>query len=266
MNGLARKYGYRLGSIWTMLTGFDRPFQTLAIFAGRGGKGTRTIAVRGDDYRFEVRGAMDTWSVKESLLDRLYERYGFVVEPGWTVIDIGAGIGEYAISVAAATGGRVLAFEPFPPSFALLERNVALNGAANVEMFEVAVTGQPRSLGLDVSSAEPVMVEAVDLAPGSSSDQAPIASATLAEILQDEGLDVVDVLKLDCEGGEYDILLNSPPAVIARVQRIVMEYHEGAGGHTHADLVTSLNGAGFAVQVFPNPVHPDQLGYLRASR
>lgn len=145
MNRLARKYGYRLGSIGTMLTGFDRPLQTLAIFVGRVGKGTRTIAVRGSarggDLRFEVRGAMDTWSVKESLLDRLYERYGFVVEPGWTVIDIGAGIGEYAISVAPATGGRVLAFEPFPASFALLKHNVARNRAVNIEVFEVAVTG-----------------------------------------------------------------------------------------------------------------------------
>jgi len=264
---ILRKYGYRLRSIWTMLAGFDRPLQTLAIFTGRASEGTSVLGVRGTPHRFEVRGAMDTWCVKEALLDRLYERFGFTIEPRWTVMDIGAGIGEFAIAAAgSATQGRVLAFEPFAPSFRLLERNVVLNRIVNIEVFNEAVTGQTRSLGLDVSSGEPAMFESVDLITGEGNDRVPIVSAALGDIVRRLGIDRLDLLKLDCEGAEYDILLNSPPDVIEQVQRIVMEYHDQTTDHTHVDLEQFLVGAGFEVEAFPNPVHPDQIGYLRASR
>lgn len=42
-------------------------------------------------------GATDVWSAKETWLDRFYERCGFPIAPGWTDVDIGAGIGEFIL-------------------------------------------------------------------------------------------------------------------------------------------------------------------------
>ena len=73
------------------------------------------------------------------------------------------------------------------------------------------------------------------------------------------------MLKLDCEGAEYNILFGAPDETLKRIRRIVMEYHDSLTSHTHRDLVKFLSEKGFHVQVTPNYVH-DDLGYLYASR
>ena len=114
-------------------------------------------------------GARWTWCLKESVLDRCYERYGYAIQPGWTVIDIGAGFGDFTTIAARAAGpGQVHAFEPDPESFALLEHNTRRNNVTPT-LHAVAVTGRPRALTLDRSSGEPLMFESMDAdrpAPG----------------------------------------------------------------------------------------------------
>ena len=256
----------RLRSIWTMLTGFRRPLRTIAIFT-RGTRGrTAIVGLRQSPLSFEVRGAMDAWCLKETLLDRVYERFGTPIGRDWTVIDIGAGIGDFTVLAAReAPAGRVYAFEPFPESFALLQRNVARNGVGNVHVREMAVTGRERRLALDTTRGEPLMIESVD-ASNAGGQHVPVASISLERFVREERIGRIDLMKLDCEGGEYDILFSTSAEVLGRVGRIVMEYHDHTTQWTHADLVTFLGGAGYRVEWFPNPVHPDLIGYLRAIR
>ena len=67
------------------------------------------------------------------------------VRPGDVAIDLGAHIGYYTLLLARLVGptGRVLAFEPDPDNFALLSRNVEMNGYANVELFNAAASDRP---------------------------------------------------------------------------------------------------------------------------
>jgi hypothetical protein len=46
-------------------------------------------------------------------------------------------------------------------------------------------------------------------------------------LLEYTGLEEVDVVKLDCEGSEYDILLGTPDSVLKRVRKYIIEYHNG---------------------------------------
>ena len=52
------------------------------------------IRLRGSGLQFRVRTAMDVWVIKETCLDRDYE-YGMVLQDNWTIIDIGAGLGDF---------------------------------------------------------------------------------------------------------------------------------------------------------------------------
>ena len=86
---------------------------------------------------------MDVWIVKEACLDRIYEIYGTEIKDTWTVIDIGAGLGDFAVLTAREhPANRVYAFEPFPESFELLKENIALNGVTNIIPLPVAVSSQ----------------------------------------------------------------------------------------------------------------------------
>ena len=73
-----------------------------------------------------------------------------LVRPGQVVLDIGANIGYYTLLFAKLVGptGRVVAFEPDPESFSLLQRNIAENHYGNVTAFRVAVSNVNADLTL----------------------------------------------------------------------------------------------------------------------
>ena len=66
------------------------------------------------------------------------------IHKGDVVLDIGAHIGYYTLFFASLVGerGKVYAFEPDPDNFALLKKNVELNGYRNVVLEQAAVSNQ----------------------------------------------------------------------------------------------------------------------------
>jgi FkbM family methyltransferase len=81
------------------------------------------------------------------------------LRPGDVVIDIGAFLGTYAILEARAVGqlGRVVAFEPSPWTFDVLERHLRMNGltAPHVEARCAAVGERPGRVQLLTWNDEP---------------------------------------------------------------------------------------------------------------
>jgi hypothetical protein len=75
-----------------------------------------------------------------------------------------------------------------------------------------------------------------------------VACTTLAEICDANALTRVDVVKMDCEGAEYEILYDTPPACLERLKEIRMEYHDaGAPPRDLASLTGFLRGHGYEV-------------------
>ena len=266
MKRLVTKYTYYLRSIWLLLIGFADPLQTVRIFSPVAGPGLKTVRLREGGLRFSVRGATDVWSVKETFLDRFYERYGFEIEPGWTVFDIGAGIGELSIFAAQAQPDtRVFAFEPAPASSALLRENIRLNDLTNVQVLEVAIGAESGTMLLDTSGGDPLMYSSRTERDVAGAGEFVVKSMTLQDAMAWAGVGQVDLLKLDCEGAEYDILYSADRSVLARIPRIVMEFHDLDGERTHVGLRRYLEDAGYVVETFSNPVH-GWTGFLRAWR
>ena len=79
------------------------------------------------------------------------ELIGRFLDPGETMIDVGAGIGAYSVVAGAAVGpgGRIEAFEPSPTRRPALEANLRLNGLANVQI-HANLAGDGRRLDLFV--------------------------------------------------------------------------------------------------------------------
>ncbi|MFT4559234.1 MAG: hypothetical protein ACI92S_004624, partial [Planctomycetaceae bacterium] len=61
--------------------------------------------------------------------------------------------------------------------------------------------------------------------------------------------DKVDLLKIDCEGGEYEILDSTSDELLSRIDRVCMEFHELHPSHDHRNLVQRLESCGFDVTV-----------------
>jgi FkbM family methyltransferase len=257
---------YYLTSLPTLLLGIRNWPLVVALFVGLPVRTPATIHLR-NGPRFRVRTRMDVWIIKETCLDRDYERHAVAVQDGWTVVDIGGGLGDFAVCVAHAHPGcTVHAYEPFPQSYALLRDNLALNGVEdNVRAFPQAVLGRAGTVTLDTGTGVPVRHRTADLAPDESGDPGAlaVASVTLDDALRD--LPRCDFLKIDCEGGEYEILFNASAATLAKLRHVALEYHEGVTRYTRADLARFFEQHGFRVRTTPNPAHR-HIGFLHAER
>lgn len=198
-----------------------------------------------------VRGPMDLWIVKETCLDGAYDEVARG-EDVLTILDVGAGIGDYAVHAARRwPAATIFAFEPFPESFGLLEENVRLNGAANVRVFETAVTAAegPATLHRGRTAAEHGTLQTAAHAGGE-----PVAATTLARIFEDNQIERCDLLKMDVEGAEFEILLEAGAALLARIRALCVEVHEGPG-RSRETLAAHLRSHGFDVRLRPSPVH-----------
>lgn len=73
-----------------------------------------------------------------------------LVRSGHTVVDVGANVGFFTMLAARCAGptGCVLAFEPAPHNFRLLQKSVALNGLTNVELHREALSDASGSVEL----------------------------------------------------------------------------------------------------------------------
>src|SRR5512138_2123518 len=116
------RFAYYLRSVATLLGGV-RNWPALLRLLGKG-RGPVALTLR-DGTRYRVDSLMGAWIVKETNLDRDYERYGTPIVDGWNVVDIGAGLGDFTIFAARRTPhGRVYAYEPAPDSIELLRQNL----------------------------------------------------------------------------------------------------------------------------------------------
>lgn len=90
------------------------------------------------------------WGVHEPLVTKLVKKY---VKKDDIILDIGAHIGYYTIILAELVGekGKVFAFEPNPTNFALLKRNVKINGYNNVILVQKAVSNKTGRIKLYIS-------------------------------------------------------------------------------------------------------------------
>ena len=152
-----RKYFYYGWSLFELFFGFADPILLAKIFLNLTQPGVKTVSLRRRGLRFKVRGALDVWSIKETFLDQFYEKCGFTIQPGWKVIDIGAGVGDYTLYAGTSQPNvQVFAFEPYPESFGLAQDNLRLNAITNVQVFNEAISAVSGELTLDLTSGEPL--------------------------------------------------------------------------------------------------------------
>jgi FkbM family methyltransferase len=196
--------------------------------------------------RIQIGRAIDHVPIIEIFLK---EDYGKMPDDA-VMIDLGANIGVFSIYAATtARNATVYAYEPFLEYFKLAEANARLNGQDDaVTCFNFAVAGRVESRTLYVRGTDFFFPTLMGQASRQSAEKIRVSCTTLAEIVESNKLDRVDMLKMDCEGAEYEILYPTPPIYLKKVKQIRMEYHnlddqERNVGHLEKFLID----AGFTI-------------------
>jgi len=205
---------------------------------------------------------MDLWILKETLLDRQYELVSLPLQDGWTIVDIGAALGDYTVWAAKQTPhGRLIAVEPYPPSVSLLRSNLEKNHVFNVEVFAGAIAASSGSTTLQVEQGS--IVQNSTAVYQKSGQGVEVKTASLDDLFAQYEISKCDYLKMDCEGGEYEILFSASVQFLAKIDRICMEVHDGMTHHNREDMIKFLEKSGYQTRLAINPVHAE-LAYLYA--
>jgi FkbM family methyltransferase len=192
------------------------------------------------------------WLFREVWVDRAYSPPGFEIQPGDTVIDLGANIGAFTMFAATrAPDVLVYSFEPFASNVAWLRRNVEDSGLSNVAVFQLAVAGSSGQRPFFIEPGNCMFHsffcnEAVD---GSKRRHEMVECTTLDEIFKVHRIKCCHMLKIDCEGAELEILENSSPETLRRIRKIVGEYH---GNYKLDELRKFLESHSFDVGFYPS--------------
>jgi len=125
-----------------------------------------------------------------------------LAEDGFTILDIGANVGYYAIRLAKQLPhARVLAFEPIPKTFDDLQKNIALNGITNVSVFNLGLSDRNEVTTFYCARGSSVSASAAQFNP--ENNRKVVCPVKRLDDFVKTYPCVVDLLKCDVEGAEY---------------------------------------------------------------
>ncbi|HEY0404975.1 MAG TPA: FkbM family methyltransferase [Pyrinomonadaceae bacterium] len=177
------------------------------------------------------------------------------LKPGDVFIDCGANVGYFSVMAGALVGsnGQVVSIEANPTTFKLLERNLLANHFGTP--IHCALTSQSGAVELympqdwDVYSS----LRANGLVEGKADHSFTVKAQTLDEVVYGLSLSKVDVVKIDIEGGEFDVLRSAPKLLSDFRPLIITEYSINTWASfevTHGDLKALARQFKYALRLF----------------
>ncbi len=184
----------------------------------------RQVTLELGGIRFTFRPQQgELYLYKEIFVDCVYDGLpGFGLLPDWCVFDLGANVGFFSLKAATACrDGRVYAFEPNPDNFRRLEWNLVQNATTNVVAMQKAAGSMPGpACFIPTASSTTGHLEF----SAASSEGFSVEVTTLTEVVEQERIETLNLLKLDVEGAEAEVLRGAA-RILERVERVAMEYH-----------------------------------------
>jgi FkbM family methyltransferase len=172
---------------------------------------------------------------------------------GKIVLDIGAYSGVTSIIFAqlVGAGGHVYAFEADATNYGCAKINVEMAekvlGLKNITLFHRAIWSH--SNGVMFSHEGAMGSSAAAITGGGRGTERMVASITLADFLTEQGLDHIDFVKVDIEGGEIELLEHSAGTLKGVNAKLIVEPHWVNGTMSTERCCKMLEAAGFAISV-----------------
>ncbi|MEZ4736217.1 MAG: amino acid adenylation domain-containing protein [Caldilineaceae bacterium] len=238
---------------------------------------------------------------REILAEESYLHHGITLPPGSCIFDVGANIGMFSLFAhQQCQDATIYSFEPIPPIFKLLRLNTELYGV-NAKIFNCGLASASGTASFtyypqvsvastrfgDIAeeqamiksylrnqTSEELSSDALDdlLTMRLQGEQITCQFKTLSEVIAEQGITQIDLLKVDTEKSEYDILLGIAEEDWPKIKQIVLEVHEVQladirrlleehGFHCETEIVIMLEATGlYNLYAIHHSVRkPDQL-------
>jgi FkbM family methyltransferase len=151
---------------------------------------------------------------------KIYEKF-FEVEKNDIVVDIGASVGPFTYSILNKNPKHCYVVEPMDEQFIFLKKN--LEGSP-VSFSKLAITDKD---SLTISWGGNTCIP---------------RTLKFNEYIKENNLNKIDFLKIDCEGGEYNIFAEPNIDFLLSIPKIVCEFHLDYGeNNTNFNFISSAN-------------------------
>lgn len=171
-----------------------------------------------------VRGQVKHFQADEYNLTKV------VFNPGDVVVDIGANVGVFAIPLAKKFPFlKIYSYEPVPEIYEFFKRNMIINKIPEgvITLVNKAITGDGRNIRMMISrNSWKSRLE--DIKKNDSFlhvDEQVIESESVADVFEKYKIGKCRLFKIDCEGCEFEALLNTSDEVFQRIELFRGEFH-----------------------------------------
>lgn len=191
------------------------------------------IAIEGDDFDAYLRELPDGATFQDGVLELL----GSLVEANGSasIIDVGANVGVHSLGLASlGPHVQVVAVEANPRTAGWLQKNADRNSSARVRVVQRAIADEPGSLSfcdnqefaagsMPLAGAPAEFVQFLN--GGDDSHQViEVPAVRLDDLVDELGLDSLDILKIDVEGHDIRVIRGALGAIERFKPVVIMEF------------------------------------------
>ena len=204
---------------------------------------TQTIK---DGYKFFYRsGSPDEEALKHcSLKNDISVDPFYDIKENDIIVMIGAYIGFFSIYSSSKTKkGVVYAIEPEKNNYEILNKNIEINKIKNIETVNVAIgrkNGETK-LFIENNSAGHSVTQL-------GGEYQIVKTLTLDNFYEKYKIKNCDLLKINCEGAEFEIIKYATPRVFEKIKNLIISYHlDKVKNYKIFDLTSILKNNGYFV-------------------
>ena len=208
------------------------------------------------DHNLDFKVINETWE------ENVYRIYEDQFSGEGIFVDIGANIGAVSIFVDSFNNDRgynnkikVYAVEPEPNNLLLLNQNIQNNPVKNITVVNNAIWHQQEMVSISNRGGNSSIVNL------ENENKTEVLAITMESLFSKYNIKEVDVMKIDIEGAEFGLIINTPAETLAKINRLVLEFDKSFDG-SFGKMIEKL-AKQFGIEILGSP---ERGGYVYANR
>ena len=223
------------------------------------------------NYNFQIREHendpsydhnLDYKVINETWIENVYRLHEGQFSYNGVFVDIGANIGAVSIFVDGFNKNRwtdnkinVYAVEPEPNNLHLLNQNIQNNPTENITVVNNAIWHEEKMVSVSNRGGNSSIVGP------EGEEKSEVLAITLETLFSRYNIKEVDVMKIDIEGAEFDLIINTPAETLAKIKTLVLEFDKSFDGR-FGQMIEKLSKQ-FGIDILGSP---ERGGYVYANR
>ena len=208
-----------------------------------------------DDHNLDFKVINETW------IENVYRIHQGQFFGSGVFVDIGANIGAVSLFVDSFNKDReddskikVYSVEPEPNNLYLLNKNIENNPTENITIVNNAIWYEEKMVSISNRGGNSSILDLEE-------DSSEVLAITLETLFLTYDIKEVDVMKIDIEGAEFDLIINTPAETLAKINRLVLEFDKSFDGR-FGQMIEKLSKQ-FGIDILGSP---ERGGYVYANR